>query len=198
MTKPRAFIPFLLLLSILFVSATLTLSATTEDPERRLKRCKQECRESSHGEQERRCVSRCEERYEQEKRLEECERECREQARGREQRECEKRCEEEYKKRRGGSRREEEREEGKTEKRRESDPYFFDEESFLRQVTEHGHVKVLRNFYEKSKLLLGVANYRVAILGANPNTVVLPRHWDAEALIFVAKGRSPAFSLVSI
>ncbi|KRY64009.1 Vicilin-like antimicrobial peptides 2-1, partial [Trichinella pseudospiralis] len=214
-TKPRAFVPFLLLLSILLVSATLTFSVTTEDPKRRLERCKQECRESRQGEQqERRCVSQCEERYERErreqeerrgqgeergrgggkreepeKRLEECRRECREQAERKEQRECEKRCEEEYKENRGRSKKGEEGEEGKGEKRIESDPYFFDEESFLHRVrTEHGHVRVLRNFLEKSKLLLGVANYRVAILEANPNTFVLPSHWDAEALLFVARG----------
>nr|AAK28402.1 7S globulin [Elaeis guineensis] len=209
--KPRAFVPFLLLLSILFVSATLTFSATTEDPKQRLERCKQECRESRQGErQERRCVSQCEERYERErreqeerkgqgeergrreepeKRLEECRRECREQAERRERRECEKRCEEEYKEHRGRSKDKEEGEEGRGEKRRESDPYFFDEESFLHRVrTEHGHVRVLRNFLEKSKLLLGVANYRVAILETNPNTFVLPSHWDAEALLFVARG----------
>ncbi|XP_038982035.1 vicilin Car i 2.0101-like [Phoenix dactylifera] len=205
-TKPRVFIPFLLVLSILLVSATLALS-TTEDPERQIERCKQECRESRQGEQqERQCVRQCEEQEEKrqqgeetgkegrkgedpEKRLEECRRECREQAEGREQRECEKRCEEECKEHRGENKEEEKREEEKGEKRRGSDPFFFDEESFLHQVrTEHGHVRVLRNFLERSKLLLGVANYRVAILEANPNTFVLPSHWDAEALLFVARG----------
>nr|XP_010911186.2 63 kDa globulin-like protein [Elaeis guineensis] len=59
----------------------------------------------------------------------------------------------------------------------------------MRQVrTEHGQIRVFRNFFEKSKLLLGVANYRVAIIETNPNTFVLPSHFDAEALLFVARG----------
>ncbi|KAG1368674.1 putative Vicilin-like antimicrobial peptides 2-1 [Cocos nucifera] len=180
-----------------------------EDPEQRLQECKRECRESREGEQQRQqCERRCEQRYQEErregeetgrhggkredpeKRLEECRRECREKEEGRrQQRECEQRCEEEYRKHRGGNKEEEEREEEKEKQRREGDPYFFDKESFVHRLrTEHGNIRVFRNFFEKSELLLGVANYRVAIIETNPNTFVLPSHFDAEALLFVARG----------
>ncbi|KAK9281489.1 hypothetical protein L1049_004392 [Liquidambar formosana] len=61
--------------------------------------------------------------------------------------------------------------------------------------SQEGRVRVLQNFRERSKLLRGIENYRVEILEANPGTFILPKHCDAEALFFVAKGRA-AISLI--
>ncbi|KAJ9171989.1 hypothetical protein P3X46_015282 [Hevea brasiliensis] len=54
--------------------------------------------------------------------------------------------------------------------------------------TEHGRINVLQKFTKESKLLLhGIENYRIAILEADPQSFVAPSHWDADAVIFVAK-----------
>lgn len=66
---------------------------------------------------------------------------------------------------------------------------MFDDQHFTTKIgTQHGEVKILQNFKERSKLLRGIENYRVAILEADPQTFIVPNHWDAEAVIFVAKG----------
>lgn len=66
---------------------------------------------------------------------------------------------------------------------------MFEDQHFTTKVeTQHGRVKILQNFRERSKLLRGIENYRVAILEADPQTFIVPNHWDAEAIIFVAKG----------
>uniref|UniRef100_M1BPE1 7S globulin n=1 Tax=Solanum tuberosum TaxID=4113 RepID=M1BPE1_SOLTU len=76
------------------------------------------------------------------------------------------------------------REEGK------NNPYVFNEEHFITGIkTEHGRIRVLPKFSERSKLLKGIENYRFAILEANPKTFVVPNHWDADAVLFVAQGR---------
>ncbi|KAK4731973.1 hypothetical protein R3W88_024961 [Solanum pinnatisectum] len=72
----------------------------------------------------------------------------------------------------------------------ENNPYVFNEEHFITGIeTEHGRIRVLLKFSERSKLLKGIENYRFAILEANPKTFVVPNHWDADAVLFVAQGR---------
>ncbi|XP_055814241.1 vicilin Cor a 11.0101-like [Solanum dulcamara] len=79
-------------------------------------------------------------------------------------------------------------EEGEVE--RENNPYVFDEHHFITGVeTQHGRVRALPKFTERSKLLKGIENYRFEILEANPKTFVVPNHWDADAVLFVAQGR---------
>ncbi|KAF6146339.1 hypothetical protein GIB67_020433 [Kingdonia uniflora] len=45
------------------------------------------------------------------------------------------------------------------------------------------------SFPQKSKVLRGLENWRLAIFEANPNTFVIPNHWDAEIIAYVVKGR---------
>ncbi|XP_015086800.1 vicilin-like antimicrobial peptides 2-2 [Solanum pennellii] len=72
----------------------------------------------------------------------------------------------------------------------ENNPYVFYEEHFIMGIeTEHGRIRVLPKFNERSKLLKGIENYRFAILEANPKTFVVPNHWDADVVLFVAQGR---------
>ncbi|KAJ6796429.1 putative acrosin [Iris pallida] len=79
------------------------------------------------------------------------------------------------------SRREDERD--------ESNPYVFGGESFIHRArTQHGSIRVLRNFLQKSSLLMGIANYRLAMFEANPRTFAVPKQSDAEQIFFVTQG----------
>lgn len=155
----------ILLLSLFVICASLALA--TQDPE--LKQCKHQCRHQRQfdEQQQEECERRCEE-YHREKK----ERERAERRRGQE----------------GSS--ESERYEGEeSEEEEETNPYLFEDEHFESRVrTEEGTDKILQKFSRRSKLLRGLENYRVAILEANPHTFVAPAHFDAEIVLFVAKG----------
>ncbi|XP_057965082.1 vicilin Jug r 6.0101-like [Malania oleifera] len=73
----------------------------------------------------------------------------------------------------------------------EGHPYMFNEEDFTTHIeSEEGGIQILQSFVERSELLRGVEDYRVAILRANPRTFVLPVHFDAESILFVTQGRA--------
>ncbi|XWS31546.1 hypothetical protein CRYUN_Cryun23aG0085500 [Craigia yunnanensis] len=101
--------------------------------------------------------------------------------------ECARKCEDyhrEKKKRESEERGEEEKEQEK------HNPYVFEDERFSTEVkTEQGRVDLLTKFTDKSKLLRGIENYRVALLVANPNAFVVPNHFDADAVLVVTQGR---------
>ncbi|KAK9086900.1 hypothetical protein Syun_029294 [Stephania yunnanensis] len=73
---------------------------------------------------------------------------------------------------------------------REDHPYHFRrlQHYETRYRSEQGRLEVLQRFDRRSNLLKGLKDYRVAVLEASPNTVVLPHHCDAESIYFVAKG----------
>lgn len=153
----------LILLSILVISAVLALAK--QDPE--LHQCKHQCKHQ---------------RQFDEQQKEECESSCEEYIREKKERERE-----QHERRRGEGNSREEEEEEETE--REENPYVFEEKHFEDRVrTEEGRVQVLEKFTKRSKLLRGIENYRVAILEANPHTFIAPAHFDAELVLFVAKG----------
>jgi len=69
-------------------------------------------------------------------------------------------------------------------------PYVFEDRHFVTGMqTKQGRVRILQKFTDRSKLLRGIENYRIAILEAEPQTFVVPNHWDADAVVFVANGR---------
>lgn len=71
----------------------------------------------------------------------------------------------------------------------EDNPYYFPaNESESRFRTQEGHLRVTKRFSEKSELLRGIDNYRLAILVARPNTFVIPHHCDAESVLAVVRG----------
>ncbi|WCJ21568.1 Vicilin Pis v 3.0101 [Euphorbia peplus] len=134
------------------------------DPEKRLRQCQTRCDREESGQQKAVCRSQCQQRYERER---------------------EKGDREE----RYGSRREEQEEEDEDEQG--ENPYVFDkDEHFItRTRTEHGRIEVLKKFSDKSRLLRGLENYRVNLIETNPQTFITPNHLDADAVLFVAKGR---------
>lgn len=121
--------------------------------------------------------------------LKQCQHQCRHQRQFDEQQkeECERSCEEYIREKK---QREREREgDGIEEKEEDQNPYLFEDKDFEARVkTEEGRVRVLEKFSKRSKLLRGIENYRVAILEANPHTFIAPAHFDAELVLFVAKG----------
>ncbi|XP_047175148.1 sucrose-binding protein-like [Vigna umbellata] len=91
----------------------------------------------------------------------------------------------------GGEKEEdEEAEEGGEEE--EEYPYIFEEDTdFDTKVeTDDGRIRVLKKFTEKSKLLKGIANIRLALLEAGALTFVAPRHFDSDVVLFNIKGRA--------
>lgn len=82
--------------------------------------------------------------------------------------------------------------------RRERNPYFFGERSYEQwSRSEHGRFEVLERFARRSELLVGVENYRLAVLEAEPETFIMPRHWDAEEVFYVMEGNNNQRSVLS-
>ncbi|KAI3919175.1 hypothetical protein MKX01_018814 [Papaver californicum] len=174
------------------------------DPQQEYQQCESKCREYERGgQQQKQCHQRCVQRRREEmerereardeispkKEYEQCVRRCKwERAGGvRRLHDCERKCEErkeEEERQRGHGNREEE------EEQQENNPYYFSGQHFSTPVrTSEGHVRLLQKFTEKSELLRGLENYRVAFLEANPNTFIVPNHQDADTLFFVVRGR---------
>ncbi|NP_001237244.1 sucrose-binding protein 2 precursor [Glycine max] len=78
------------------------------------------------------------------------------------------------------------------EEEEDENPYVFEEDKDFstRVETEGGSIRVLKKFTEKSKLLQGIENFRLAILEARAHTFVSPRHFDSEVVLFNIKGRA--------
>ncbi|CAJ1969345.1 unnamed protein product [Sphenostylis stenocarpa] len=74
----------------------------------------------------------------------------------------------------------------------EENPYIFEEDrDFETKVeTDDGRIRVLKKFTEKSKLLKGIQNIRLAILEARAHTFVSPRHFDSDVVLFNINGRA--------
>ncbi|XP_077247899.1 vicilin Cor a 11.0101-like [Tasmannia lanceolata] len=167
------------------------------DSRQQYEQCQRQCQQHHRGErQQRECERQCEEEYREQRerghggewnredprqQYEQCQRQCQQQERG-QQRRCEQLCEEEYRESRGR--------EGNP-GQEEMNPYFYGQDWFSSRIsTQHGNVKVLERFSRRSEFLRGIENYRVAILELNPKAFVLPNHWDAEAVLYVAHGRA--------
>ncbi|KAA8543268.1 hypothetical protein F0562_021237 [Nyssa sinensis] len=138
------------------------------------------------------------------RRLKECMRQC-DRREGQEQPSCRRQCRERYQREReeqehGGRGRGEERESNDSDEGSEREqeqgqqesghPYLFEDQHFTaRARSQHGRLRVLQKFTERSNLLRGIENYRLSILEADPQILVIPNHLDAERLLFVARGR---------
>lgn len=78
-----------------------------------------------------------------------------------------------------------------SEEEEENNPYYFHSQRFRYRVrSDSGHMRVLQRFSQKSHLLRGIDNYRLAILEANPSTLVVPHHSDAETILVLLKGEN--------
>ncbi|KAL8513623.1 hypothetical protein ACS0TY_012924 [Phlomoides rotata] len=195
-------------LALLLASATVSLGSR-EGPEERLKECSQWCQQH-HGEQRRQCQSVCQSVYEKEKEqqrhegggsgnpsgrpsheYEVCSEVC---TRGSlsEDWKCERKCEKQE-----PTGRNDERERQGDQQKHGQNPYVFEDEHFdTGMKTQHGRLRILQKFTDRSELLRGIENYRVEILEAQPQTFVVPSHSDAEAIVFVANGKGTVSSVL--
>ncbi|XP_057425448.1 provicilin-like [Lotus japonicus] len=70
-------------------------------------------------------------------------------------------------------------------------PFHFRSSRFQTHFeNEHGHVRVLQRFDERSKLFENLQNYRILEFKAKPQTLVLPHHNDADSIIVILSGRA--------
>ncbi|KAJ8547324.1 hypothetical protein K7X08_010910 [Anisodus acutangulus] len=137
------------------------LNPCKRDPERRFKVCQQKCQrqEQEQGQQQQR---KCQQRCQQEY-----------------QREQEQQC--------GGG---EDETNPQREKEEEKNPYLFESQRFRSWFrARHGDFRVLEKFSERSELLRGIENFRVAVLEFEPQSFMLPHHCDAEAIFVVVRGQ---------
>nr|XP_016516006.1 PREDICTED: vicilin-like antimicrobial peptides 2-1 isoform X2 [Nicotiana tabacum] len=185
------------------------------EPERRFRECQQRCQRQEQGQQQRQCQQSCEQEYRREqeqrrggeesqednqgrdpqRRFRECQQRCQQQEQGRQQRrQCQQRCEEEFRReqeqQRRGQETGEERENPQREREEENNPYLFESQRFRSRFrATHGDFRVLEKFTERSELLRGIENYRVAVVEFEPLSFMLPHHCDAEAIFVVVRGR---------
>ncbi|KAL9227525.1 hypothetical protein vseg_003205 [Gypsophila vaccaria] len=160
------FVRVLLLVSL--VVFCVSLSEGKEDPE--LRQCKHQCRHQAQFDTRQKlgCERSCEDYIQTKERI---------------------RKEREFSRPREEFGRETEEVEGEGGEGR-NNPYVFQDEEFRTHLgTQEGRVRVLPKFNERSDLFEGIQNYRVVIFEANPHTFVVPNHWDADTLFFVAQGR---------
>ncbi|KAL2935638.1 Vicilin-like antimicrobial peptides 2-1 [Bienertia sinuspersici] len=134
----------------------------------------------------RQCRERCQEREEGRRHQQVCESQC-EEKRIEQEREERRRGDDMVERR--GKRSEEEEEEEEEFGGKSGRPYVFQDQQFSTEYKEQeGRVRVLERFNERSRLFKGIENYRVMIFESNPQTFVVPNHWDADVLFFVAQG----------
>ncbi|POO02125.1 Bicupin, oxalate decarboxylase/oxidase [Trema orientale] len=146
-----------------------------DEPQRRFEECQRSCQrqQTRDPRQAQECQQRCREQYEEERRRQERERRDEYDVEGRE------------------TRWEEGRErqwEGQRESR--DNPYHVHSHRLQSRFrTDEGHFRVLEKLSERSELLRGLENHRLAVLEAAPNTFVAPHHCDADAVFVVTRGR---------
>ncbi|XP_074316176.1 vicilin Cor a 11.0101-like [Silene latifolia] len=157
---------------VLFWVSLIVLSQAKRDPIKEYRECRERCQEREQGRREQQlCESVCE--------------------KVRKQHEGEwKEGKEEWKEWKGREGRESRDEVEGREEFEERNPYVFQTEHFESKFrTQEGRVRVLPKFTQRSKLFKGIENFRVVLFEANPQTFSVPMHWDADAIVFVAKGR---------
>nr|XP_043638379.1 vicilin Cor a 11.0101 [Erigeron canadensis] len=221
--KGKTSVVFLLFVTLVLVSATVSFGLSKRDPE--IGVCKQKCEQIKGSDQDVQigCKKKCE-KYFQEKQQREKQREqgqggrdddsyniilaqeevdvskmvqdCHQSCQGSQGEQqhpyCFKQCMEErfqkQERRESGSSR------GKSGGQRQhqqqsNNPYVFQEQHFTAKLeTELGNVRVLQKFTDRSELFNGIEKYRVAFLEAEPQTFIIPNHWDADCLVYVANG----------
>lgn len=171
---------YLVVAALLLASATVALGS--QDPD--LRQCRSKCRAQGHSDEKRvrQCLEQCESRSRHDnkspiQKLRECNKDCERLQEQPQREDCQRDCMERYTS-----------ETWRLES--ESDnPYVFEDRHFSTGMeTQHGRLRILHKFTERSDLLRGIENFRIAILEAQPQTFIVPNHLDADTIVFVARG----------
>ena len=67
--------------------------------------------------------------------------------------------------------------------------FVFRDQNFASVRTDMGEMRILEKFDQRSRLLRGLKNYRFISLEANPQTFVVPTHYDADIVGFLSRGK---------
>ncbi|XP_061376206.1 provicilin-like [Gastrolobium bilobum] len=207
-TIMKARFPLLLLLGIVFLASVSVSFGIAyweqENPSHHM--CLQSCNKEIDAYRHDACESRCklvmnrEEREpqrergrqegEKEEEKERKEREKERKEREKEQREREKRREEKRREKRQ-EREEQEEEEGSESRREKRNPFHFTSNRYQTLYeNEHGYIRVLQRFDERSKQFENLQNYRIVGYNLKPNTIRVPQHADADFLLVVVSGQA--------
>ena len=72
-----------------------------------------------------------------------------------------------------------------------NNPFYFPSSRFrTRYGNQHGRIRLLQRFDQRSRQLQNLQNYRFVEIEARPNTLVLPNHADADNILVVQQGTS--------
>ena len=101
--------------------------------------------------------------------------------------------EEKLRRREKKEQREEKEEEGQgsedSHSKRQNNPFHFSSNRFQTLFkNQHGHLRVLQRFEQRSPQLENLRDYRVVQFQSKPNTILLPHHADADFFLFVLSG----------
>ncbi|XP_019434389.1 PREDICTED: conglutin beta 2 [Lupinus angustifolius] len=97
-----------------------------------------------------------------------------------------------YERREQREEREQEQEQGsRSDSRRQRNPYYFSSERFQTLYrNRNGQIRVLERFDQRTNRLENLQNYRIVEFQSKPNTLILPKHSDADYILVVLNGRA--------
>ncbi|KAM3707204.1 hypothetical protein ACJW31_02G006600 [Castanea mollissima] len=190
----------------------------SRDPQEQYQQCQERCQRQEQGQSEQqKCQRRCERQMREQEQEEErerhhrrntvdysrdpqeqyqqCQQRCQRKEQGqREQKQCQRRCLQQMREQEQEEERERHHQSSRGSEEMQSqrnNPYYFHSQRLQSHFkSEHGHIRSLERFTERSDLLRGIENYRLLFLEANPNTFVLPHHIDAESVLVVVNGKA--------
>nr|F5B8W5.1 RecName: Full=Conglutin beta 7; AltName: Allergen=Lup an 1; Flags: Precursor [Lupinus angustifolius]AEB33718.1 conglutin beta 7 [Lupinus angustifolius] len=85
----------------------------------------------------------------------------------------------------------EKEQDSRSDSRRQRNPYHFSSERFqTRYRNRNGQIRVLERFDQRTNRLENLQNYRIVEFQSNPNTLILPKHSDADYILVVLNGRA--------
>ncbi|OIW13148.1 hypothetical protein TanjilG_15052 [Lupinus angustifolius] len=83
------------------------------------------------------------------------------------------------------------RESKRSDSRRQRNPYYFSSERFQTLYrNRNGQIRVLERFDQRTNRLENLQNYRIVEFQSKPNTLILPKHSDADYILVVLNGRA--------
>ncbi|QHO35753.1 Allergen Ara h 1, clone [Arachis hypogaea] len=72
-----------------------------------------------------------------------------------------------------------------------NNPFYFPSRRFsTRYGNQNGRIRVLQRFDQRSKQFQNLQNHRIVQIEARPNTLVLPKHADADNILVIQQGQA--------
>nr|ACB05815.1 conglutin beta [Lupinus angustifolius] len=85
----------------------------------------------------------------------------------------------------------EQEQDSRSDSRRQRNPYHFSSNRFQTYYrNRNGQIRVLERFNQRTNRLENLQNYRIIEFQSKPNTLILPKHSDADFILVVLNGRA--------